>query len=182
MAIGPLDVPKLKGQIEIVPTEAEKLDDQHICTGGQKCRTKGGVKSMKPGHAMGTYKRHYSTGWRAELEKVVGPSGEELWRILYDIARGRPTKVEDADTGRKMSIVPAASDQVRAAVELSHMLVGKPVTQAEILASQKASSDLAAVQGLSEDDLKRRVAKILLEQSTDTEFEPIPESKDTRRP
>jgi hypothetical protein len=96
---------------------------------------------------------------------------DELWRILLKIARGKPTKIKNKQ-GREEYIIPAASDQLRAAIELAHMKVGKPVSQAEILAAEKASTDLEAAKGLGDEELKRRVAQLLMQHSTDAEIVP----------
>jgi hypothetical protein len=167
LAVGPLDKPARKGQLEVVPTEAELSSTSHVCRGGKSCRDSRGL--LMPGHARGVEKRHFDIGWRAKMDRTVDL--DELWRILLKIARGKPTKIKNKQ-GREEYIIPAASDQLRAAIELAHMKVGKPVSQAEILAAEKASTDLEAAKGLGDEELKRRVAQLLMQHSTDAEIVP----------
>lgn len=69
--------------------------------------------------------------WRNTLRKLTN-DGEDLHRILFDLASGTPTTYKLPDGRESEPVIPSPEVRRAAAVDLLHMLHGKPVAQTEV--------------------------------------------------
>lgn len=99
--------------------------------------------------------------WRTALRKKVGNHAERIWEILLDIAEGRAIQTELPDGRIGPPIIPTAADRTRAAIEMAHMLCGRPVDQTQITAADREASDMEAVRALSDEELQARAKDAL---------------------
>lgn len=127
---------------------------------GEKPRNKGGnpnwYKGMPSANPGG--RPH---GWRKVLKSIVGEDGEHLWAAMMALAEGKPLIPKLPDGREGPPIIPTAEVALRAQVELAHLLVGKPVTQDQIMAAEQASRDMADIRLLSDAELERRARLVL---------------------
>lgn len=102
-------------------------------------------------------------GWRSTIRSLVGPSGENLWRILYDLAEGKPYTPTLANGMQGEPIVPTAEVRLQAARDLADRLFGKAVAQTEIVKGEAAGAVQEGIHALSDGELKARVLAKLQE-------------------
>jgi hypothetical protein len=105
--------------------------------------------------------KNRAQGFRAAIQRIAGDDGDKLIQLLMDHAEGKPLIPRLTDGRIGPPIIPTAETALRATIELTHLLGGKPVGQDQILAAEKASRDLAEVQALSDDELEARARAIL---------------------
>lgn len=104
-------------------------------------------------------------GWRVELRAALAKdpqSGnfslnpdQRIWGIMIGIAEGRPIVPILPDGRHGPPIIPTAADCLRAAIEITHALYGRPVDQDRIVAAEAASAAQAAIRNLPDGELLR---------------------------
>lgn len=99
--------------------------------------------------------------FRDALRMAIGPDGERVWRVIVDIAEGKPW-VSTLDDGSKTDpIVPSTRDRLEAATYLANALFGKPVEQTQVAQAEKAAQDNLDLVRLSDEELFTRARAIV---------------------
>lgn len=104
--------------------------------------------------------RGVSSTWRSMLRKLT-KNGAALDEVLYNLAMGNAYESSLPDGRKSEPIVPSPEVRRAAAIDLLHMLRGKPVSQTEVVASERAAEDLAAYAAYSDEDIARAAAPFL---------------------
>lgn len=92
------------------------------------------------------------TSWRNALRQMTN-NGQDLYLILYNIAKGTPyiPRLED---GREMeAIIPSIEAQRQAAKDLIEFLDGKAVQQTEVVKAEEQTKELDRLRAMSDEDL-----------------------------
>lgn len=99
--------------------------------------------------------------FRDALRGAIGPDGERAWRVILDIAEGRPwvPTLEDGSTADP--VVPTTRDRLEAARYLTDSLFGKPIEQTQVPEAERAAQDNAELVRLSDEELFARARKIV---------------------
>jgi hypothetical protein len=114
--------------------------------------------------------------FRDALRMALGPDGERAWRVILDIAEGRPWTPTLENGATAEPVVPSTRDRLEAATYLANALFGKPVEQTQVAAAEKAAQDNAELVRLSDDELFARARAIV--EGTVVSVNGVPEKKD----
>lgn len=92
--------------------------------------------------------------WRKGLARITN-NGTMLDEILLGLALGAAYEPVLPDGRKGEPVVPSPEVRRAAAVDLMHMLRGKPVAQTEVMKAEKEAEDLEQYRALSDADLER---------------------------
>lgn len=90
--------------------------------------------------------------WRAQLREMTD-NGRPLFQLLYNLAEGLPIVHTLPDGRTSEPVVPSPEVMRGSAVDLLHMLHGKPVAQTEVTKAEEDAGRLMQVQAMSDEDL-----------------------------
>lgn len=123
------------------------------------------LSAKKPPKPPKTLAKHLppQASWRSTIRNLVGPGGENIFRILYDLAEGKPYVPTLPNGAQGEPIVPTAEVRLQAAKDLADRLYGKSVAQTEIVRSEAAGAVQEGIHALSDKELKARVLAKLAE-------------------
>jgi hypothetical protein len=99
--------------------------------------------------------------FRDAVRAYVGDDGGNLWRILYEIAQGRPWRATLEDGSFSAPQIPSTADRLEAAKYLANTLFGRPVDQTKVMAAEKAAQDQADLSYLSTHELVSEAKKYI---------------------
>ena len=92
--------------------------------------------------------------WRKALDRITD-GGRVLDEVLLNLAMGTPYEPVLPDGRKGEPVVPTPEVRRAAAVDLMHMLRGKPVAQTEVVKSEKEAEDLEQYRAMSDADLEK---------------------------
>jgi phosphoribosylcarboxyaminoimidazole (NCAIR) mutase len=81
--------------------------------------------------------------------------GKDVMEVLYNLAMGSAVISQLPDGRVSEPIIPSPEVRRAAAVDLLHMLHGKPVAQTEVVKAEQEAEDVAQYAALSDDELER---------------------------
>lgn len=99
--------------------------------------------------------------WRESLRQQLGPNGEELHRILFELASGKAWMATLPDGRCSEPVLPSSDVRLRAAVFLHESLYGKAVPQTEIQKAEQEAKEFESIRALNDDELEREAARII---------------------
>jgi hypothetical protein len=99
--------------------------------------------------------------WRAQLRALTN-DGTDLLVHAYDIAMGKPVTITLPDGRELEPMVAPPAVQAALSIQLHELLNGKAVSQTEVVAAEKAMSEVEDVRNMSNEQLEA----IYLERST----------------
>jgi hypothetical protein len=92
--------------------------------------------------------------WRGVMRRLTN-DGKDVMEVLYNLAMGNVLVAQLPDGRVSEPIVPSPEVRRAAAVDLLHMLHGKPVAQTEVVKAEQEAEDVAQYAALSDDELER---------------------------
>jgi hypothetical protein len=95
-----------------------------------------------------------SETWRSAMRRLT-KDGAELHQVLYNLAMGSVQVVELPDGRVSEPIIPSPEVRRAAAVDLLHMLHGKPVAQTEVVKAEQEAEDAKQYAALSDEQLEK---------------------------
>jgi len=92
--------------------------------------------------------------WRGVMRRLTN-DGKDVMEVLYNLAMGSAVISQLPDGRVSEPIIPSPEVRRAAAVDLLHMLHGKPVAQTEVVKAEQEAEDVAQYAALSDDELER---------------------------
>lgn len=108
--------------------------------------------------------------WRRALSKLTD-NGKLLDDVLLNLAAGNAYTAKLPDGRESAPIVPSPEVRRAAAIDILHMIRGKPVSQTEVMAAEKEAEELEKYSAISDADLLAAVKDLpYLERVVDKEL------------
>lgn len=98
--------------------------------------------------------------WRAALRHITN-DGEDAMVVLRDLMEGRPFVATLPDGRQSEPVIPSPEVRRAAALDILHLLHGKPVAQTEVLKAEREAEDLEKYKAMSLDALVAAAAPLL---------------------
>ncbi len=92
--------------------------------------------------------------WRSVMRRLTN-DGKDVMEVLYNLAMGTAVVAQLPDGRVSEPVIPSPEVRRAAAVDLLHMLHGKPVAQTEVARAAQEAEDVAQYAALSDEELKR---------------------------
>lgn len=102
--------------------------------------------------------------WRSALRHITN-DGEDAMVVLRDLMEGRPFVATLPDGRQSEPVIPSPEVRRAAAVDVLHLLHGKPVAQTEVLKAEREAEDVERYKAMSLDALVAAAAPLLARSS-----------------
>jgi hypothetical protein len=96
--------------------------------------------------------------WRGVMRRLTN-DGKDVMEVLYNLAMGNVLVAQLPDGRVSEPMVPSPEVRRAAAVDLLHMLHGKPVAQTEVVKAEQEAEDVAQYAALSDEQLEELLAE-----------------------
>lgn len=91
--------------------------------------------------------------WRKSVSRLTD-DGRVLHRVLMDLALGNAYEPTLPDGRKAEPVVPSPEVRRASAVDLLHMLHGKPVAQTEVMRSEQEAQDMMQYSAMTDEQLR----------------------------
>ena len=100
--------------------------------------------------------------WRTAMRRMTN-DGLDQMRVLHDLSHGVAYKVTLPDGRESEPIIPTPEVRRAAAIDLLHMMHGKPVAQTEVVRAEQEAEDAVQYAALSDEQLEAAMEQALIE-------------------